>query len=115
MNETANCPNCKTELKKGLMSSIKLLNSDKTKIINEYHDQNSDGYCNKCGKELYNKYNSKLLDEKSQLTRKLRKLISSIPVISTHTPLNWDYNILDMVTGQSNRYWSCFGVYIFSY
>lgn len=101
MSELTNCPNCKTELKSGLMSSTKLLDPDKTNVINEYHDQKSDGYCNKCGKELYNKYKSALLDEKNKISSRLQSLISAIPVISTHSPLNWDYNILEMVTGQS--------------
>jgi len=101
MSELTNCPNCKAELKSGLMSSTKLLDSEKTKIINEFHNQKSDGYCNKCGKELYDKYKSTLLDEKNKITSRLQKLISAIPVISTHSPLNWDYNTLEMVTGQS--------------
>ena len=101
MIEITNCPNCESELKSSLMSSTKLLDNDKTRIINEYHDQKSNGYCNKCGKELYDKYKSRLLDEKVKITNRLEKLISAIPVISTHSPLNWDYNILQMVTGQS--------------
>ncbi|MEX0966774.1 MAG: heavy metal-binding domain-containing protein [Bacteroidia bacterium] len=101
MSEITSCPNCRAELKTGLMSNTKLLSADKAKIINEYHDQKSGNYCNKCGKELYDKYKSKLIDEKSRITNKLQDMISAIPVISTHSPLNWDYNILDMVTGQS--------------
>ena len=101
MSEITNCPNCNTELKRGLMSSTKLLDRDKIYIINEYHDQKSDGYCNKCGMELYDKYASTLLEEKKKISSRLRRLISAIPVISTHSPLKWDYNILGMVTGQS--------------
>jgi len=101
MDEITKCPNCGTELKGGLMSSVKLLNSEKTSVINEYYDKKSDGYCSKCGKELYSKYKSELLTEKDKLTTKIQQLIKNLPVISTHSPLNWDYNILDMVTGQS--------------
>ena len=101
MSEITNCPNCQTELKSGLMSSVKLLNDKKTSIINEYHDKKSDGYCTKCGKEIYSKYKSQLQNEKAKLISKIQQLIKNIPVISTHSPLNWDYNILEMVTGQS--------------
>lgn len=101
MSEISNCPNCKTELKGGLISSNKLMDSNKTKIINEYHHQKSAGYCNNCGKELYKKYKSDLLNERNKLKKDLQNMISAIPVISTHLPLNWDYNILEMVTGQS--------------
>ncbi len=54
-----------------------------------------------CGKELYIECKGKLTEEKNSITNQLRKLIFSVPVISTHSPLNWDYDILDMVTGQS--------------
>lgn len=101
MSEITNCPNCQAELKIGLLSSVKLLSYEKTSIINEYHDEKSYGYCTKCGKELYSKYNSQLQNEKTKLTSKIQQLIKNLPVISTHSPLNWDYNILDMVTGQS--------------
>ncbi len=83
------------------MSNSKLLSDNKTKIINEYHDKQTDSYCNKCGKDLYEKYKKQMQLEKKQLTEKIGNLISNIPVISTHSPLNWDYNILEMVTGQS--------------
>ncbi|MGB0778312.1 MAG: heavy metal-binding domain-containing protein [Flavobacteriaceae bacterium] len=101
MSELTHCPNCKNELKGGLMSSAKLLDPDKTNIINEYHNKKSEAYCNKCGKKLFGKYKSALFDEKYRISCKLQKFISIIPVISTHSPLNWDYNILEMVTGQS--------------
>ncbi len=45
MNNTTQCPNCKAELKSGLMSSNKLLSEGKTKIINEYHEPKAEGYC----------------------------------------------------------------------
>ena len=101
MSELTHCPNCQAELKSGLMSSTKLLERNVVNVINEYHEQTSDGYCSKCGKDLYEKYSSTLHKEKKTIANKMRRLISSVPVISTHSPLNWDYDILDMVTGQS--------------
>ena len=101
MSELTHCPNCQAELKSGLMSSTKLLERNVVNVINEYHEQTSDAYCSKCGKDLYEKYSSTLHKEKKTIANKMRRLISSVPVISTHSPLNWDYDILDMVTGQS--------------
>jgi len=101
MNEIKNCPNCQTELKSGLLSSIKILSKKATAIINEYGEKKADVHCSKCGKELYEKANSKLQTEKNNLTAYLKDKINNIPVISTHTPLNWDYQVLEMVTGQS--------------
>lgn len=99
--ELTECPNCGTKLKGGLLSSVSLLSNNKTKVINEYHDKKATNYCNKCGADLYSKYKSKLLSERDEISRKLQKLIDAVPVVSTHSPLNWDYDILAMVTGQS--------------
>ncbi len=99
--EFTDCPHCKTKLKNGLLSSVTLLNDDKIDVINEYIDNPSDAYCTKCGNDLYAKYYHILIEEKKKLTQEMYNLIDSIPVISIHTPLNWKYDILEMVTGQS--------------
>lgn len=101
MNETSTCPNCQTKFKSGLMSNVKAFTEDQTSIINEYCENISDGYCTKCGKTLYEKSIAKLRNERNNLSNYLRKNINNIPVISTHSPLNWDYKVLGMVTGQS--------------
>jgi uncharacterized protein YbjQ (UPF0145 family) len=101
MTEPKNCPNCNAELKSGLLSSTSLLDARKTGIINEYHDKKSEGYCSKCGKDLIEKYEPKLREEKQELSTKLQRLIGIVPVISAHSPLDWKYRVLDMVTGQS--------------
>lgn len=72
-----------------------------TAVINEFHEPKAEGYCSKCGKELYAKYSKKILEERRKLSNHLHKLISHIPVISIHNPLNWDYEVIGMVTGQS--------------
>ena len=100
-NELSNCPNCGTAFKSGMLSSVKLLSENKIAIINEYHEKPSLGYCSKCGNELYNTYKSKVAHEKQKAIEKIQGLISVVPVISTQSPLKWDYDILDMVTGQS--------------
>ncbi|MFA9392544.1 MAG: heavy metal-binding domain-containing protein [Prolixibacteraceae bacterium] len=99
--ELTECPNCSTKFKGGLLSSVSLLNDNKTRIINEYHENKSVGYCNKCGSELYSKYKSQVQSERDNVSLNMQKLIDVVPVISTHSPLNWDYDILSMVTGQS--------------
>lgn len=101
MNEIKNCPNCGTELKSGLMSEVRLFEPDKIKLINIYNEKKAEGYCTKCGKKLYQASHERLTQERSNLNTQMQSLIKSIPVISTHTPLNWDYEVLDMVTGQS--------------
>ncbi len=101
MSELKNCPNCQKEIKTGLMYSVTLISKEQTKVINEYKDTKLEAYCNECGSELYRHSRYRMLKDIDNLTAKLQELITAIPVISTHSPLNWDYNILDMVTGQS--------------
>jgi len=99
--ELTECTNCNSKLKSGLLSNVSLLTYEKVNIINEYHNVKAKTYCNKCGSDLYNKYKTKLVDERNQLKLDLRRNISSIPVVSIHSPLNWNYEILSMITGQS--------------
>ena len=101
MSKITNCPNCKAELKSGIMSSTKLLTETQIGIINEYHDTKAEGYCTKCGNGLYDQHNRTLQTENGNLTNYLKNKIGNVPVISAHTPLNWEYKVLGMVTGQS--------------
>lgn len=95
------CPKCQTELKGGLLSSVSLLSERKVRIINEYHTTQSEGYCSKCGPALFTEYQGKLEFERSRLIIDIKTQLTIIPVISAQNPLNWDYQVLEMVTGQS--------------
>ncbi|SMC39538.1 heavy metal-binding domain-containing protein [Cellulophaga tyrosinoxydans] len=101
MSTYTNCPNCKTELKTGILSSTKLLTEIQIGIINEYNETRAEGYCTKCGSELFDQHNQTFQNEKSNLTNYMKSKIGNVPVISTHSPLNWEYRIIGMVTGQS--------------
>ncbi len=96
------CPNCNAELKSNFLKSNQLLSKNKTEVINEYNDKKSSQYCTKCGKEIYFKCKNELENEKLEIRKKLNNTIKHIPVITTHSPLNWKYKILEMVTGQSS-------------
>lgn len=101
MSEITTCPNCNASLKSGLMSSNNLIDELKTALINEYTENKAKGYCYKCAKDLYNEAKKKFNTEKNNLSLYLKNKISVIPVVSAHSPLNWDYTVLGMVTGQS--------------
>ena len=95
------CPNCNTKIKSGFVSVTKLASKNITAIINEYSDNKAEGYCTHCGDLLYSKAKNELINEKKQLNEDLLENISVVPVITAHTPLNWDYKVIEMVTGQS--------------
>ena len=96
--DLTDCPNCGIKLRSGLLSSVLLLSTNKTKVINVYYDKKATDYCNKCGTDLYSKYKLQLIRERDEVSRNLQNLIDAVPVVSTHSPLNWDYEILSMVT-----------------
>jgi|ERR1035441_6076242 uncharacterized protein YbjQ (UPF0145 family) len=99
--ELTQCPNCGTKLKDGILSSVKLLSENKTNIINEYHDEKATNYCNKCGEALYNSYKEYVNTEREELTEQIQEIIEALPIVSTHLPLNWEYDLIGIITGQS--------------
>jgi uncharacterized protein YbjQ (UPF0145 family) len=101
MSEKTICPNCSTPIKSGIMSSVKLLSEEKISIINIFDANKATGYCNKCGNTLFEAAKNGIIAEKQSLMNEILNLLQFIPVISTHSPLNWDYRVLRMVTGQS--------------
>ncbi len=101
MSDFDKCPNCNAELKSNFLKSNELISENKTNIIKEYAEKPSKAYCNKCGSDLYQKSKAKLESEKNEVRSRMRKLLNVIPVITVQSPLNWDYKILEMVTGQS--------------
>lgn len=95
------CPNCSTTLKKGLMKTNELLSKEKINFINDFHEEKKEGYCSVCGKEKFEEASGILNKEYNSVNSFIRKNIKNIPVISIHTPLNWDYVVLGIVTGQT--------------
>jgi uncharacterized protein YbjQ (UPF0145 family) len=101
MSDLKKCPNCNSELKKGLIKNVELLSSVEIDLINEYNDDKSEAFCSKCGKDFLKVSIDKLKKERIKLGKEIQDSIASIPVITTHSPLNWDYDVLEMVTAQS--------------
>jgi uncharacterized protein YbjQ (UPF0145 family)/predicted nucleic-acid-binding Zn-ribbon protein len=101
MEKYSSCPNCGAQIKSGLLSSVSILEEPAIKVINESHDKKSEAYCTKCGIKLYETYSATIKNEKDKLAEAIRKKINCIPIVSTHSPLNWDYSLLEIVTGQS--------------
>lgn len=95
------CPNCNAKIKSSAFSVNKLMSKECTDFVNRFLEEKSEMYCESCIGQLYTQALHNLSSRKSQLTNQVQSLISAIPIISTHSPLNWDYDIIDLVTGQS--------------
>ena len=100
-NQENKCPNCSADIKSSLMSSNKLLNPNQVALINLFEKNESSGYCEKCGKSKFNQYKGKLNEQKTTIEKQIVKGLKSIPIVTSHSPLNWEYEVLGLVTGQS--------------
>lgn len=99
--ETIHCPNCNTEIKDGFISNVNLLLSQRIETINRYSENKQAGYCTKCSGELFKQSGIKLKNEHYDTVNAIAKLIGNIIIVTTHSPYNWEYEIPDIVTGQS--------------
>ena len=95
------CPNCKAPHKEGLMGANAPLSENEIKLINEFQSLQAKEYCTKCGNDLLNQSKAAALNEIEKLTDQIAHKLEGIPVVTTHSPLKWDYDIIGMVTGQS--------------
>ncbi|MEJ5993444.1 heavy metal-binding domain-containing protein [Pedobacter sp. Du54] len=98
--ELKTCPNCGDKLN-GLMST-KIIVDDKTRdFINLFIENKSEAYCSGCAPKSIGKFVSNAIEEKDALVKELQLLIRIVPIITAHSPLNWDYEVIEMVSSQS--------------
>jgi len=96
-----NCKNCNAEIIKTTFKKVTLFDKDNVEFINEMLEKDSENYCSKCGNELLDQAGSKLISLKKQINQYIFDNIEKMPVISIHTPFNWEYDVLGIVTGQT--------------
>ncbi len=102
MSEKTTCPNCYTQFKSSFFgSNVQPLDKAENELINLYSGKQPTAFCTKCGTDELNNSKTKMSDEQQTLIKNLRELLHYIPVITIQLPLNWDYNVIGMVTGQS--------------
>ena len=95
------CSNCKAPHKEGLMGANTPFAEKEIKLINEFQSLRAKEYCTKCGNDLLNQSKAAAQNEIEKLTDQIAYKLEGIPVVTTHSPLKWDYDIIGMVTGQS--------------
>jgi len=96
-----NCPNCGAAIKTGLLSSNQMMDEKTVRFINEMTEKTSQSYCNRCGNGLLEQSKELFKPEYREFQKLVKKKLHFIPVISAHSPLNWKYQVVGMVTGQS--------------
>ena len=97
------CPNCGEKLKKGFTAkgTVELFTEKYIAIINNYFKKDAVAYCTLCGGKLWSQASFEINSKISELKSNLINKVNSIPIVTTHTPLGWNYDAIGIVTGQS--------------
>jgi len=94
------CPNCNKKLD-GFLASRFILEQNLIDFINSLERHGAAAYCNECGHQIIEKYVYEISEKKRLLTEELNQHIHQIPIVTTHSPMGWDYKVLEMVSSQS--------------
>lgn len=95
METITNCPNCGNSIK----DESQIFPENAVELINKYAGGTSNFYCLKCGKQGYLKGYEIVLNERSKYDKLFMKVLPSIPAISLNNPQNWEYDIINVVSG----------------
>ena len=93
------CPNCGKSLK-GFFST-ELVVQSKVDFINKHLNDNKEAYCTNCSSPLLSKIADNFRKQKGDIENRLKQIIHFIPVMTSPTPVKWEYEVLDMVTAQT--------------
>jgi len=83
------CPNCDKSLN-GFFSADLILES-KVDFINKHLNQDKEAYCSSCSKPLLNRIADTFRKQKVEIERRLQQVIHFIPVMTSPSPVNWEY------------------------
>jgi len=105
-----NCPNCEKKLlPNSVFNENRPLTKKEVDFVNRFLQLNSLGFCIKCNEE--NKYLSKargqflifkkdLKESLRMLSQELSELSRQIPIVSLHSPQDWKYKTIEIVSAQ---------------
>jgi uncharacterized protein YbjQ (UPF0145 family) len=95
------CPNCGTEIKSGFLRKTSISSELQTRLINTFTDNHSEGYCERCGKKLFADAYQAMKDNMEEAKSFVKANIKTVPLVTINAPLNWDYQVTEMVTAQA--------------
>ena len=98
-----NCPNCEKSLKGNVFKRAVLLTPAETNVINAYlpDTERKAGFCSGCSTKTLEENKKKIKKEITEITETIKTTSNIIPVVSINNPHKWDYDVIEMVTGQS--------------
>ncbi|OIN59835.1 hypothetical protein BLX24_08225 [Arsenicibacter rosenii] len=72
-----------------------------TATINKYTNADKEGYCIVCAQDIYAQIGRSLTQQKNELDTRLRQILHKFPILTSPAPVNWDYEVLGMITTQT--------------
>lgn len=93
------CPNCGKSLK-GFFGT-EMISQSKVDFINKHLKDNKEAYCSNCSSPLLSKIADNFRKQKGDIEDRLKQIIHIIPIMTSPTPVKWEYEVLDMVTAQT--------------
>lgn len=99
--EKKTCPNCDASLKNSLLTPNNLVGDAIKDLINVYQEYPKDGYCDRCYKNYLSQAMKFSGDEIERIRQENIDFLAQMPVVSSHSPRDWDYQTIHAVTGQS--------------
>lgn len=97
----ANCPNCNAEIKTGFLKENRLASENQVNFIHDFTENKSESYCSHCLTDMLQLAKSNYEEELRLLKGRLETELQNIPIVTVHSPVNWEYNTLGIVTAQS--------------
>lgn len=94
------CPNCDKKLN-GLMTTKIMVNSAAVAYINHFNSTKQTAYCTGCAPGLVQKHLEKQDARIIEIKTELQNVIKVIPIVTSHSPLNWEYKVKGIVSSQS--------------
>lgn len=94
------CPNCNTKLN-GFMTSKYIAKEETTSFINSLRNEKAEAYCSECAVTYLNQYEEKVKTDRGRLQEIIKTNLKLMPIITAHSPLNWDYTISGIVSSQT--------------
>ncbi len=102
MDEHDTCPQCGSKFSNfGVLKANLRIPESTNRLINEFAEPPFPYRCTKCGDAVLEQCLGLLKEEQSRLTAYLQSSLSVVPIVSSHSPLGWDYHTIGLVTAHS--------------
>jgi uncharacterized protein YbjQ (UPF0145 family) len=102
MSNLDTCPSCGSKLKTGILSSNSLVTDQTIELISILRNEPKKIGCQKCLGVSYDKAIVEFSILLDKTKKELEQNLLSFPIATLHSPYNWHYEVIGMVTAQAN-------------